>query len=176
MWVHRESDVEDTTTAVHPMLLVQAATVSSLDHIELIPHLCVHDPLRYHNELVLHAAHAANSEAGRLYAEILTNALAVHFLRRYAACRSPVREMTGGLAPAKLQRTIAYIQAHLAQELSLTTLAAVVHLSPDHFARLFRHATGQTPHQYVLECRIAHAKQLLAETDMPISAICLQVG
>ena len=49
-------------------------------------------------------------------------------------------------------------------------------LSPDHFARRFKHATGQTPHQYVLGCRIARAKQLLAETDMPISTISLHVG
>jgi hypothetical protein len=45
--------------------------------------------------------------------------LAVHLLRRYAACRSTAHEMSGGLSPAKLQRTITYIQAHLEQELTL---------------------------------------------------------
>jgi AraC family transcriptional regulator len=112
----------------------------------------------------------------RLYAEVLTNALAVHLLQRYAACRPTAPPVRGSLSPAKLRRTIGYIQAHLEQELSLTTLAALVHLSPDHFARLFKQATGQAPHQYVLGCRIACAKQLLAETDMPLSAIGLQVG
>jgi AraC family transcriptional regulator len=125
---------------------------------------------------VLQATSSAESTAEELYAEVLTNALAVHFLQRYAACRHTAPEVTGGLSPAKLRRTIAYIQAHLEQELCLSTLAALVHLSPDHFARLFKQATGQTPHQYVLGCRIAHAKQLLAETDMPLSAIGLQVG
>jgi AraC family transcriptional regulator len=141
-----------------------------------VPHFHAHDPLLHHIALVLQATSTADSTAEGLYAEVLTNALAVHLLRRYAACRHTVPEMTGGLSPARLRRTIAYIQAHLEQELSLTTLAALVHLSPDHFARLFKQATGQTPHQYVLGCRIARAKQLLAETDVPLSAIGLQVG
>jgi AraC family transcriptional regulator len=141
-----------------------------------VPHFHAHDPLLHHIELVLHATSNAESAAQGLYAEVLTNALAAHLLRRYAACAHTVSEMPGGLSPAKLRRTIAYIQAHLDQELPLTTLAALVHLSPDHFARLFKQATGQTPHQYVLGCRMARAKQLLTETDMPLSAIGLQVG
>jgi AraC family transcriptional regulator len=141
-----------------------------------VPHFHAHDPLLHHIELVLQATSNADSTAAGLYAEVLTNALAVHLLRRYAACRHIAPEMTGGLSPAKLRRTIAYIQTHLEQELCLSTLAALVHLSPDHFARLFKQATGQTPHQYVLACRMARAKQLLAETDMPLSAIGLQVG
>ncbi len=176
VWVLREGAVEGISAAVYPMLLVQAAAAPSTAHVELVPHLCTYDPLRYHSALVLQATRATDSVAGRLYAEILANALAVHFLRRYAACRPPGREVPSSLAPAKLQRTIAYIQAHLDEELSLTMLATLVKLSPGHFARLFKHSTGQTTHQYVLGCRIARAKQLLAETDLPISTISLQVG
>jgi len=126
--------------------------------------------------LVLRAISDADSTAKQLYAEVLTNALAVHLLRRYGAYQHSVHKVSNSLSPAKLQRTITYIQAHLEDELPLTTLAALVNLSPDHFARLFKHATGQTPHQYVLASRIARAKQLLTETDMPLSAIGLQVG
>jgi AraC family transcriptional regulator len=126
--------------------------------------------------LVLQTAFAAEDVTGRLYAEALADALAIHFLRRYMASRPPAPAGTSGLSPTKLQRTITYIQTHLEQTLSLTTLATLVHLSPDHFARLFKHATGQTPHQYTLGCRIARAKQLLAETDLPLSTVGLQVG
>jgi AraC family transcriptional regulator len=134
------------------------------------------DPLRHHIALVLQAASDTDSMAGRLYAEILRNALAVHFLRRYVACRRTVGELSGGLSAYKLRRTIAYVQAHLEQELPLTTLAAGVRLSPAHFARLFKQATGRTPHQYVLWCRIERMKQLLTETALPLSAIGSQVG
>jgi AraC family transcriptional regulator len=177
VWVRREEHTASLPPVVSPALLVHAVPLGlPTQYVELMPHFHAGDPLLHHMALVLRCTSDAGSTAERLYAEVLANALAVHLLRRYAACRSTAHEMSGGLSPAKLQRTITYIQAHLEQELSLTTLAALVHLSPDHFARLFRRATGQTPHQYVLGCRIARAKQLLAETDMPISAICLQVG
>ena len=83
---------------------------------------------------------------------------------------------TGGLAPSKLRRTLAYIQEHLAQALSLATLAAVAQTSPAHFARQFKRATGRTPHQYVITCRMAYAQRLLTETDVPLSEIGPQVG
>jgi AraC family transcriptional regulator len=177
IWIRQEEHDASLPPTVSPALLVQAVSTDlPTQYVELVPHFHAHDPLLHHIELVLQATSNADSTAEGLYAEVLTNALAVHLLRRYAACRHTTPEMTGGLSPAKLRRTIVYIQAHLEQELSLTTLAAMVRLSPDHFARLFKQATGQTPHQYVLACRMARAKQLLAETDMPLSAIGLQVG
>ena len=177
LWVHQEGHGVDVTRTVHPALLVHTAYEPPQgEHVEVIPHLLASDPLRQHIALVLQALHNTDTVESRLYAETLANALAVHFLRRHAACKQTMQELTGGLSLYKLRQTIAYIQAHLEQELSLTVLAAVVQLSPAHFARLFKHTTGQTPHQYVLWCRIERAKQLLAETDMPLSAIGPQVG
>jgi AraC-like DNA-binding protein len=177
VWVCREEHAVSLPSTVSPALLVHTVpTALPTKYVELMPHFHANDPLLHHIALVLRATSNADSATERLYAEVLTNALAVHLLRRYAACKHTEHKLTGGLSPAKLRRTIAYIQAHLEQELSLTTLASLVHLSPDHFARLFKQTTGQTPHQYVLGCRIACAKQLLAETDMPLSAIGLQVG
>jgi AraC family transcriptional regulator len=165
------------TSAVHPTLLVQTASASLQGQcVKLMLHLLADDPLRHHMNLVVQVTFAAEGGASRLYAEALADALAVHFLRRYAACVPTRGAGNGGLSPAKLQRTLAYIQAHLAQDLSLTTLATLVHLSPDHFARLFKQATGRSPHQYVLWCRMERAKQILAETDVPLSLIGLQVG
>jgi AraC family transcriptional regulator len=177
VWLSREGQEVSRTPAVHPALLVQTASASPQQKcVELMLHLPADDPLRHHMDLVLQVTYAAGGGASRLYAEALADALASHFLRRYAACGHTSHEVSGGLSPAKLQRTLAYIRAHLAQELSLTTLATVVHLSPDHFARLFKQATGRTPHQYVLWCRMERAKQLLADTDVPLGMIGLQVG
>jgi AraC family transcriptional regulator len=106
----------------------------------------------------------------------LADALVVHFLRRYVATRPFLSVGSSGLAPYKLRHTIAYIKEHLEQALSLATLAAVAQTSPAHFTRLFRHAIGLAPHQYVLMCRMEQAKRLLAETDIPLGEIALQVG
>ena len=168
---------ECLTPSVHPALLVHTAHTSlQVECAELVLHLPLHDPLHHHIALVLQAAVDAEGEAGQLYAETLADALTVHFLRRYAAAQPARREVTGGLTPYKLRRTLAYIQAHLEEKLSLEMLAAVAQMSPTHFAHLFKHATGLAPHQYVNLCRIEHAKRLLAETDMPLIEISAEVG
>ena len=151
IWVHGHREETSLAPTVHPALLVHAAYESlHVHYAELVPHLPRHDPLLHHMALVLQAAVEAEDVAGGLYAEALANALAVHLLRRYAVGRHLDQPFHGGLTPCKLQRTIAYILAHLEHKLSLAELAAVVQTSPAHFARLFKCATGQTPHQYVI--------------------------
>jgi AraC family transcriptional regulator len=177
MWARREAHDQFITLYVHPVLLVHAVYESSKgDHIEIVPHLRAGDPLLHHITLVLQAEIDAEGLAGRLYAEALTNALAVHFLTRYGTCRPAAKAWTGGLSKRKLQRATEYIEAHLEHECSLTAIAAVAQMSPAHFARLFRQATGRTPHQYLVMCRIERAKRLLTESALPIIDIAHQVG
>jgi AraC-like DNA-binding protein len=177
VWVRQEGHRAYLTPDIHPILLVQITSVPlQRGCVELVPHLPPDDPLCHHMGLVLWVAFTAEAMADRLYAESLTNALAVHFLHRYATYGHTAQEASDGLSPSKLRQTIASIQAHLEHTLSLAVLADVAQLSPNHFAHLFKLATGQTPHQYVLGCRMARAKQLLAETDIPLSTIGPQVG
>jgi AraC-like DNA-binding protein len=177
VWLPWQKQTASPFPTVHPVLLVHAPYASrQAERVTLVPALHAHDPLLHHMALVLQAAIEGEGEAGRLYAAVLADALVGHFLTRYAVSRSPLGQATGGLALAKLQRVITYIEGHLEQALSLTTLAAVAQTSPAHFARLFKQATGRTPHQYVITCRMAYAKRLLVETDMPLSQIGPQVG
>jgi AraC family transcriptional regulator len=177
VWVRREGHAVSLPPTVSPAVVVHAVSAESpTEYVELVPHFHASDPLLHHIGIVLQVAANMASPANQLYAEVLTNALAVHFLQRYVACMLPVRPVTSGLTPAMLRRTIAYIHAHLEDDLPLAVLAALVQMSPNHFARRFKQATGQTPHHYVLESRIARAKQLLAETALPLSAIGFQVG
>lgn len=177
MWARREGYAPLITPYVHPVLLVHAAYESSKkDRIEMVPHLGADDPLLHHITLALQAQIDAETLASRLYAESLTNALAVHLLKRYAACRPPAVAWIGGLSKPKLRRTTEYIEAHLEHECSLTEIAAVAQTSPAHFACLFSQATGKTPHQYLIMRRIERAKRLLTESALPIIDISRQVG
>ena len=177
LWVPRPPKIEFPIPVVHRALLVHTVYEAlQVEYMELVLHLPLHDPLHRHIALVLQAERAAKGEAGQLYAQSLADALVVHFLRRYAAVQSSLREVAGGFPPFTLRRTLAYIQEHLEHELSLATLAAVAQMSPTHFAHLFKQATGQTPHRYVILCRMEQAKRLLAETDVPLSEIASQIG
>lgn len=177
VWMAWQGQPASPTPFVYPTLLVHTPYEALLgEHVEIVPALQPYDPLLNHIALVLRAVIESKDRAGRLYAESLVDALVAHFLRRYGTAPHPLHEVTGGLSPYKLQRTTAYIKDHLEQALSLTTLAAVGETSPAHFARLFKHTTGCSPHQYVIRCRMDQAKQLLAETDISLSEIGLQVG
>jgi AraC family transcriptional regulator len=77
----------------------------------------------------------------------------------------------------KLRAVIDYIREHLDAELSLDHLAAVTHLSPYHFARLFKNSTGLPPHQYVVARRVERAKELLRQRDgLSLADVAVEVG
>src|SRR5256886_17092657 len=77
---------------------------------------------------------------------------------------------TGGELPAyRLRRVAQHIRENLQQELRLADLSAVVHMSPFHFARLFKRSTGVPPHQFLLRHRIEEARGLLAAHRGPVA-------
>ena len=62
------------------------------------------------------------------------------------------------------------------QPLDVAALARHAHVSPAHFSRRFKAAFGEPPHRYVLSRRVERAQELLRNTDLPVSEICLEVG
>jgi AraC family transcriptional regulator len=76
----------------------------------------------------------------------------------------------------KLRRVRDHIGEHLGESMRVEQLAEAVHLSPFHFARMFKQSTGQSPHLYVLMRRIERAKLLLAETDTALVDVAADVG
>jgi AraC family transcriptional regulator len=155
-----------------------AAGVSDADpdQIEIISQLGKQDAQISYISYALRAALEDNNPASQLYAESLATALAVHLLHNYSAAAQPVRDYTSGLPTHKLRRVREYINEHLEDDLSLSDLASVSVMSPHHFARQFKQATGLSPHQYVTSRRIEQAKVLLAKTDLSITEIALRVG
>jgi AraC-like DNA-binding protein len=89
---------------------------------------------------------------------------------------SPGHPEVGALPLSRLRRVTDYIREHLDQHLTLAQLAAVVYMSPFHFARLFRRSTGLPPHRFVVHARIRHAATLLAAPEPPIARISRMVG
>lgn len=81
-----------------------------------------------------------------------------------------------GLSDKALERTIAYIEAHLFEDLSLGDLARTACVSRFHFARMFRVRTGFSPMKYVQHERIRIAKLLLRSGDRNISSVAAALG
>jgi AraC family transcriptional regulator len=144
-------------------------TVPPLDGLDL-PHLRA-------AMWALDAELMANGAGGPLAAESLANVLAVHLLRHVLAPRRPERGRDGKLPRGRLRAVVAYIEDHLGGSPTLQQLAAVARLSPYHFARQFKHATGLPPHQYVIARRVERARQLLqAGMDLSLAEVAAEAG
>jgi AraC family transcriptional regulator len=138
------------------------------------------DPLLTQILLALQRELEQPNPASNLYAQTAAQLLAVHLLRHYTretqdSPREPV-ESSLSLTRYQMKQVIEFMQAHLDQTLSLDVLAQQIGFSPYHFARLFRQALGESPHQFVLHQRIERAQHLLKKTDVPLAHIAVECG
>ena len=84
-----------------------------------------------------------------------------------------------GLPPAvdpRMELVMRYIDDHLADDLSRDVLADLIQLSPTRFHYVFVAATGVSPTQYVIDRRLAAARQLLVGTSRSVKEIAQLVG
>ncbi|MCX4791951.1 AraC family transcriptional regulator [Streptomyces sp. NBC_01221] len=102
-----------------------------------------------------------------------TAALLVTEASRLADGRQPGRDLAMHPAVSAAKRLI---ENRLAEGLTTDDLAAAVHLSPAHLAELFRTETGETPARHRTRLRMERARLLLAETDLPITTLAIDLG
>ena len=84
--------------------------------------------------------------------------------------------LRGGLAAWQQRVVTTYIEEHLAEPISLATLAELVGLSTYHFCRAFKQSFGMPPHRYHTRRRIERAKALLAKPALSVTEIGMTVG
>jgi AraC family transcriptional regulator len=111
--------------------------------------------------LAMDAELRAGAVGDSLLAESFANVLAVHLIRHITGRRKLKASADGALPRPKLRLVVEYIMENLEGNPTLEQMAAVVHLSPYHFARQFKVATGSAPHQYVIARRVELAEELL---------------
>lgn len=102
--------------------------------------------------------------------------LSAHVVQRYGIARSSNREARGGLAPWQSRRATEMMKSRLDGSLLVSEVARECSLSASQFSRAFKSTFKVTPHQWLLEERINHAKQLLAHSTLPLGDISLTVG
>ena len=76
-----------------------------------------------------------------------------------------------------VNKAVEYIRySYMCDEMSLTSAAAHVGLSPTYFSTLFKKETGRNFSDFLSEVRIEKAKELLSRTCMPINEVAYEVG
>lgn len=75
-----------------------------------------------------------------------------------------------------LERVCQYIQAHIEDDISVSSVADAFHFHPTHLSRVFRNASGVTLSAYLLQKKLERAKYYLLQTDLSIQEISGRLG
>ncbi|WP_242128715.1 AraC family transcriptional regulator [Sphingobium sp. Sx8-8] len=116
--------------------------------------------------------------ASHLMAESLAQSIAIdlarHFTSRNSARR--VRTSDGRFSANELNRIRDYIDSITQRAPTVDEISRQCGISSAHLRRSFKQTTGQTLHEYVASVRLAKARSLLAETDMPLKEVAFRLG
>jgi AraC family transcriptional regulator len=110
-----------------------------------------------------------------LYVDHLVFAAHAYIARTYGNIRPAPAVTRGGLAPWQLQRAKEVLRANLEGQVSLADVAGECKLSVSHFVRAFKQTVGEPPYRWLLQQRIALAKELLL-SGLPMVEIALKCG
>lgn len=163
---------------LHSGLLARASADTDFDasQADIGVEFRVRDPHIFHIGLSLLQELDDARLGSKAYVDLLAAQLAMHLLRRHSVNDDSARSYRGGIPRYKLRRVIDYIRDNLGVDLKIAEIAQQVNMSPSHFTRQFKLATGLAPHQYIMQKRIEAAKKLLSETEIPIAQIALEIG
>ena len=121
----------------------------------------------------------AETSTGRLLIESLSGALSAHLVHTYSATAVGLKQFSGADKPLdlkRLTRVTEFINASVEQAFTVNELASIACMSPAHFSRSFKAATGSAPHEYVSRARLDLAKRLLLTSDRLLVDIAYATG
>jgi AraC family transcriptional regulator len=109
-------------------------------------------------------------------AEGLARAIAVQLLREFDHIRGA--RPAAAAPPVAVLKVVELMRERLADSLGLEELAEVAGLSPFHFARQFKTATGHPPHDYLIRLRVDRAQELIRQhrREWTLAAIANECG
>lgn len=177
IWSRWLQPTECVHIAIAPTLLNSVAADCSLSgNVEIDYRVMFADPTIVHLAQLFKSEILNGGLAGKLYTQSLASVLAVHLLRHYSGLANKPVVPDGALDTLKLNSLKDFIEEHIAEDLTIVKMAAVVHTSQFHFARAFKAATGQPPHRYVTVRRMERAKSLLSVTRLSVAEVAYRVG
>jgi AraC family transcriptional regulator len=166
----RPADV--TMILLSPRFVAEVARCGGIERFELVEEYAALDPIVWHLGRELRAELRRRRALDPRYLESVATVLARHVVETYAW--SP-RE-SNGLPRYKLRQAIQFIRDNLDRNIGFHDIAAHLNMSPYHFSRMFKRSAGDSPHRYVVRCRVERAKELLVQTSWPITDVAFDVG
>jgi AraC family transcriptional regulator len=111
-----------------------------------------------------------------LAAQHLMLSLVSHLAHRYGGMHAAPAALRGALSGVRLRHAMALLADDLSLHMPLSDIARVCQLSPSYFSTAFKRATGKSPSAWLMEQRLARAKDLLSKGDESLIGIALRCG
>src|SRR5262249_27093138 len=134
------------------MTLSDEALMAAYGHvggkIELRPQPNLVDPRLRALATAVDLERTAGFPSGRLFLDSIEQALARALVVGNAVSARATQVHRGGLSPRRLRKVKEFVDSRMEEDFSLREMAGSVQLSPAHFSRMFREATGESPHRF----------------------------
>lgn len=116
--------------------------------------------------------------SGVVYLDQLSDSIVAELVRSCPTRRPKQPVVKGGLAPYVFKRVCDYIQEYYwdKERVRIPLLAKEAGLSESHFIRMFKVSAGCSPSQFVADCRVKMALELIEKGDMPLTQVAFNVG
>ncbi len=103
--------------------------------------------------------------------------LEARFLALARRAASAMQAMSGRQAVrGTIAEVQAYVEDHIAGDLTINTLARHVHLNATYLGALFKNITGEPLGEYIIQARMRHACALLAGSTLKVYEVAERVG
>ena len=141
----------------------------------------IDEPQRQDSDLSLAARQLYDALATKAHgSDVLYEALArvflVKLLRGYAEERASMADPTADFGASRYKAVIDFIAANMAKPIGVEDMAKAAGMSPSAFARVFKAAVGDTPHQFLSRYRVERAQDMMQDFDRPLIDIALACG
>jgi AraC-like DNA-binding protein len=143
---------------------------------EVEPHLGIRDGFIHQAVRQLVETSSRLDDMAVLYKQSLIMGLCYRFFTSYGLGAEDRLARARGLNAVARARIEAFIEANLAERITLTRLSDVASMSPKVFIRAFTVSFGETPVQYIISQRTRRARLLLADPTLDISSIAHACG
>ena len=167
------------------LIAIDPDTIERLGNVEFdVSEVEFHQEIDLNDEAVRRTLNALKDEIEQPgpvrtpYCHILTMLLLTQLIRCASNLASPRRPtyIKGGLPNWRLKRALEALNGGWNKAPTLAELASGVGLHPSSFCRAFKQSTRVSPHRYLLERRIARAKEMMVDQTLALTQIALECG
>ena len=167
-----DGELDVVTLSLSPAALGEAAAAARFKRLQF----AFSDPLALAlTRRVLGELYAPQTPERDVYIDILMKALNAHLVRGPLVTAANEIPTSDSFA-FRVHQVMNTILQHPGDPHTVESLAAQASVTPSHFCRIFKRATGVSPHQYVMKTRFDRAQQLLLQSDTRIALIAESLG